>query len=163
MYKTTREQANLLQEHVALHIPCDRSYLSRIETGKITPEPHTLRRIAEICGSPELEAWYCYAECAIGQEICNRVQKIPLTAAVLEIQHALIGVQDLSLLIKIARDGIITPDEIPDAEEKTKALLILGKAIDLFKLAISDAVDVKRLVREINEKTGPRREANSPV
>jgi len=160
MYKTAREQAGLSQEYVALHIPCDRTTLSRIESFKIPASLETAKRIADICHRPQLTAWYCSEECAIGRTYCYKIKKRPLSETALEIKHWLNEVEKhRPLLTKIARDGVITPDEMDCAIRCTEAIMELEKAIEEYKLAMADALDIPELVRAINKEQTPNRQA----
>ncbi len=102
---SSREKASEL-----LHI--ERTRLSNIELGNITPYPEEVLTMSKAYNTPELCNTYCASECPIGVTCVKKVEIEDFDRLALKVLGSLKDIDDLrSSLIEISEDGVITKDE----------------------------------------------------
>jgi transcriptional regulator with XRE-family HTH domain len=69
-----RHNQGLTQEEVGKRTGCDRSTVSRWETGALPIHPEDATRLAEVYNREDIKDHYCINECPIG---CSRKRKGP--------------------------------------------------------------------------------------
>jgi transcriptional regulator with XRE-family HTH domain len=134
MYKTAREAAGLSQEEAAWRLHIGRRTLSDYENHKTLTPPDTVDSMAEEYGQPKLRNMYCTEVCPLGKEH-DRVEDIDFSMAVLGLvdEHDEAG-RELKELIKIAKDGKITPDELESYKRIERKMLVLRQKITTLKM-----------------------------
>ena len=107
----------------------DHNRLKRIEMGTLTPYSEEIVLMADAYNAPELLNHYCTHSCPIGQRILpyaevNRLDRMTINIVAAEKSITGIG----SMMLDIAEDGIVTPDEIPRLMTISQALWKVMKA-----------------------------------
>ena len=95
----------------------DRKRLQRIEIGTLNPYPEEVLLMADTYHAPELLNYHCSHCCPIGQRTVPRAEASELDRITVKCLYALEEIKgaDKSLL-SIARDGVLTADEVPQME-----------------------------------------------
>ena len=95
----------------------DRKRLQRIEMGTMTPYPEEVLLMAEAYHAPELLNYHCSQCCPIGQRTVPRAELNELDRITVKFLSALEQIRDSDKeLLQIARDGMLTADEVPRME-----------------------------------------------
>lgn len=150
------DSCGMSQERIAAEAFCSRSTIARAKAGEIILPAGTALRIADITDRPEYTTHYCKNDCEIGQRYCYSLEKKSMEQATLELLYWNGEVQrHTHTLKKIARDGVIEPGELKEANEAILILMNLEKAIEEYKLAMIDVLDIPGLIKNVNEKTTP--------
>jgi len=161
MLSEIRQQAGLSQETLAAEVYCSRSTIARAEAGEITLASDTALKVAERCNRPDYTAYHCKTDCAIGQQYCYSLEKKSIEQATLELLYWNGEVQKHThTLKKIARDGVIEPGELKEANEAILCLMYLEKAVEEYKLAMTVVLNIPDLIKKVNEKTTPAAKQN---
>jgi transcriptional regulator with XRE-family HTH domain len=148
------EKSGMSHERIAEEVFCSRSTIARAKAKETVLSPDIALRLAERFSCPEYTAYYCKSDCPIGQKYCYSLERKTIEQATLELLYWNGEVQKHThTLKKIARDGKIEPDELGEANEAILCLMYLEKAVEEYKLAMADVLQITRLVKEVNEKT----------
>ena len=115
-YHLAREELGLSREKASELlelIPPER--IEKIENERTYPHPEEVLLMSQKYKKPSLCNYYCSHECPIGKEYVPEVQIKELSSIVIEMLSSLNAMnKKKDLLIDIAADGKITPDEIDD-------------------------------------------------
>ena len=115
-YHLAREELGLSREKASELlevIPPER--IEKIENERTTPHPDEVLLMSQKYKKPSLCNFYCSNQCPIGKEYVPEVQVKELSSIVIEMLSSLNAMnKKKDLLIDIAADGKITPDEIDD-------------------------------------------------
>lgn len=135
MYRQARKDAGLTLEEAAWRLNVAPRTLGKYESGELRVPPETAIRMGQVYNKPELPLHHCAGSCAIGR-IYHPVFEIGNVATgTLQLMQELQDVNEqMNALIRIAADGRITPDEIPEFEAILQELTELGEAIERMKL-----------------------------
>ena len=160
MYKDARKQAGLSIEEASFRVHIGQRTLCKYEAGETTPPPDVVLKMSEVYKMPQLTAWYCREECAIGQRYCyellNNVDLSPVAILTKfmdeksEIDQLLGRLMAVVLNKKSAAD--FTEQEMEDFKLAVLELLDLEHVIETLKLQIWKFINVAELVKEHNEK-----------
>lgn len=102
---SSREKASEL-----LHI--ERTRLSNIELGNITPYPDEVLTMSNAYNTPELCNSYCACECPIGKTCVQRVEIEDFDRLALKVLGSLKNIDELrASMIAISEDGKVSPSE----------------------------------------------------
>ena len=95
----------------------DRKRMQRIEIGTLNPYPEEVLLMADSYHAPELLNYHCSHCCPIGQRTVPRAEASELDRITVKCLNALEEIKwaDKALL-SIARDGVLTADEVPQME-----------------------------------------------
>ena len=155
IYQTYREEAGLTREKASDlmdGISADR--IERIEYESQVPTPYDVVQMADCYQRPDLCNYYCSHKCAIGDRYVPEVEIADLPAIILETIAGLNEVNALTnRMIQIARDGVISPDEIKDFALISYKLDAVSLAIDALnhwvdKTACENSLDLDLLNQE---------------
>ena len=95
----------------------DRKRLQRIEIGTLNPYPEEVLLMAEAYHAPELLNYHCSHCCPIGQRTVPRAEASELDRITVKCLNALEEIKGADkALLSIARDGVLTADEVPQME-----------------------------------------------
>ena len=95
----------------------DRKRLQRIEIGTLNPYPEEVLLMAEAYHAPELLNFHCSQCCPIGQRTVPRAEASELDRITVKCLNALEEIKGADkALLSIARDGVLTADEVPQME-----------------------------------------------
>jgi len=95
--------------------------------------------MAELYGAPELKNLYCKNECPIGRDCPVATREVSIEEATV---HLLGGMQHEAMqdaaktLLRIAADGVLTPEEAAELEPMQAALDIVCKAVSELKILV---------------------------
>ena len=96
----------------------DRKRLQRIEIGTLNPYPEEVLLMAEAYHAPELLNYHCSQCCPIGQRTVPKAEANELDRITVKCLNALESIKGADkALLSIARDGVLTADEVPQMEE----------------------------------------------
>lgn len=92
----------------------DRKRMQRIEIGTLNPYPEEVLLMADAYHAPELLNFHCSRCCPIGQRTVPRAEMNELDRITVKFLNALRDIKDTDKeLLRIAQDGILTEDEVP--------------------------------------------------
>ena len=95
----------------------DRKRLQRIEIGTLNAYPEEVLLMAEAYHAPELLNYHCSQCCPIGQRTVPRAEANELDRITVKCLNALESIKGADkALLSIARDGVLTADEVPQME-----------------------------------------------
>lgn len=95
----------------------DRKRMQRIEIGTLNPYPEEVLLMAEAYHAPELLNYHCSHCCPIGQRTVPRAEASELDRITVKCLNALEEIKGVDkALLSIARDGVLTADEVPQME-----------------------------------------------
>ena len=95
----------------------DRKRLQRIEIGTLNPYPEEVLLMADAYHAPELLNYHCSHCCPIGQRTVPRAEASELDRITVKCLNALEEIKGADkVLLSIARDGVLTADEVPQME-----------------------------------------------
>lgn len=111
LYLVSRAKAGYTREEAAEKLYVDVSTLERYESGKTVPTHDRVLEMAELYGDKTLAYRHCTELCPLGK-MHDRIEDSDFPTAVLGLisRYNDLGTQ-LDVLIKIAADGKIAPDE----------------------------------------------------
>ena len=119
----------------------DRKRLQRIEIGTLNPYPEEVLLMADSYHAPELLNYHCSHCCPIGQRTVPRAEASELDRITVKCLNALEEIKGADkALLSIARDGVLTADEVPQMEH----LLIGIQRIATVALEIQIYLDKRR-------------------
>ena len=121
----TREKASEKMDTISV------SRIEKIEYESQLPTPYDVVKMADCYKSPELCNFFCSHHCEIGKRYVPELKVSELSNIIIETIASLDEITPLTkLLIKIARDGKITDDEMKD-------FAFISKKLDEVSLAIN--------------------------
>lgn len=95
----------------------DRKRMQRIEIGTLNPYPEEVLLMADTYHAPELLNYHCSQCCPIGQRTVPRAELNELDRITVKFLNALHAIRDSDKeLLRIAQDGTLTADEVPQME-----------------------------------------------
>lgn len=160
--KEEREAAGLTQEAVAKRVPCNRSLISRIESGETAASPEMLRRLAQVIGSERL-----YREAALmmsaafvspaldGQVDLHRTNVLAVWRE--EMREALEAVESAKSAITRAPEGVSEQDRGRIREAALQVIDLEAACEHLVAaLARTYALDLVGLYKEHHDKLRAR-------
>lgn len=131
IYREARKAANIGQIDAALELHMSDRTLKRIETFLSEPDGYTVLRMEEVYGDKRLAAKHCSTMCPIGQKYNNIIEDKDLPQAAIGVQTAYDDLEpDIKRMLRIAQDGIISEDEIPDTKEVMRRMNNMKKSIE---------------------------------
>ncbi len=135
MYREARKEAGLTLEEAAWRLNVAPRTLGKYEAGELRVPPETVFCMGQIYNKPELPLHHCAEKCAIGRVYHPVFEIGNVATGTLQLMQELQDVNEqMNALIRIAADGRITPDEIPEFEAILQELTELGEAIERMKL-----------------------------
>jgi transcriptional regulator with XRE-family HTH domain len=156
MLKCARKAAGLSTEQAAFMVHIGRRTLINYEEGITIAPPEVVLKMAEVYGKPTLTARYCSDICPIGQVYAHRPEQIDIQAVTVKMvrDYNFFGEAN-KILLEIAYDGEITPDETERFEVALSQALGIEKDIEALKCCASmHGVDIGRLIAQ--EKTASK-------
>lgn len=132
IYQIYREEAELTREKASeLMDGISTSRIEKIEYEQQEPTPYDVVQMADCYKKPELCNYYCAHKCEIGNRYVPEVEITEFSSIILETVGSLNDIYPLTTrLIQIARDGMITDDEIRD-------FALISSKLDEVSLAIN--------------------------
>lgn len=101
----------------------DRKRMQRIEIGTLNPYPEEVLLMAEAYHAPELLNYHCSQCCPIGRRTVPRAELNELDRITVKFLSALDAIKDSDKkLLRIARDGTMSADEMPQMEHLLNAV-----------------------------------------
>ena len=101
----------------------DRKRMQRIEIGTLNPYPEEVLLMAEAYHAPELLNYHCSQCCPIGQRTVPRAELNELDRITVKFLNALDAIKDSDKeLLRIARDGTLSAEEVPKMEHLLNAV-----------------------------------------
>ena len=95
----------------------DRKRLQRIEIGTLNPYPEEVLLMADAYHAPELLNYHCSQRCPIGQRTVPRAESNELDRITVKFMNAIDQLKGSDKeLLRIAEDGALSADEIPQME-----------------------------------------------
>ncbi|WP_302950058.1 XRE family transcriptional regulator [uncultured Selenomonas sp.] len=95
----------------------DRKRLQRIEIGTLNPYPEEVLLMADAYHAPELLNYHCSQCCPIGQRTVPRAESNELDRITVKFMNAIEQLKGSDKeLLRIAEDGALSADEIPQME-----------------------------------------------
>lgn len=135
MYREGRKEAGLTLEEAAWRLNVAPRTLGKYEAGELRVPPETVFCMGQIYNKPELPLHHCAEKCAIGRVYHPVFEIGNVATGTLQLMQELQDVNEqMNALIRIAADGRITPDEIPEFEAILQELTEMGEAIERMKL-----------------------------
>lgn len=135
IYRTARSMAGMTQERWAEAIGVDVRSVQRYEQGETTPPDDIVATMAMISAHPVLCYWHMTSRPQLG-DVLPDVERVPLPQAVVQI---LVAIADFATLqdglLKLAADGMISPDEQMEWDGIVKRLDGVTKAALQLKYA----------------------------
>jgi len=157
-----REAAGLTQEAVARRVPCNRSLISRIESGETVASPEMLRRLAQVIGSERLyrEAALAISDVFVSPALDGQVDMHRANVLAVwrqELQEA------LDIIAEVERSITRAPESVT-GEERERIRAAALQVIDaeaasehfVSVLARTYALDLPGLYREHRQKLAAR-------
>lgn len=96
----------------------DRKRMQRIEIGTLNPYPEEVLLMADSYHAPELLNYHCSQCCPIGQRTVPRAEANELDRITVKCLNALEEIKGADKeLLRIARDGTLSADEVPQMEQ----------------------------------------------
>lgn len=142
----SRDKASSLMDGISA------SRIEKIENGQ-EPTPYDVVQMADCYKKPDLCNYYCSHRCEIGDRYVPEVQLTALPSIILETVASLNEIHPLTnRLIQIARDGIITDDEIPDFAYISSKLDEISLAVDALNLWVDKTISESRINVELLKK-----------
>ena len=136
-YEAAKSNSNFSSREKAseeLHI--ERTRLSNIELGNITPYPEEVLTMAKAYNTPELCNSYCACECPIGKKSVKKISIDDFDRLALKTLGSLKNIDELrTSLIAISEDGIISAqekDEFNNILDSLEKISINAKALQLW-------------------------------
>lgn len=115
IYKNARQVAGLTQERWAEALGLAPDTIRRYENGERMPDDATVKMMAELSGLSPLAYWHLCRKSMAAAEELPEVERVPLPEAVIRLLVRIKELQpDLDLLMKIASDNAVTPNESAD-------------------------------------------------
>lgn len=103
------------QEGAAEALGISEKRLKQIERELTIPYPEEIIMMAAEYGAPELLNHFCSGECPIGKQCTPKAECHQLDRMAIRILSSLEGMKGLGEeMIRIAADGKVTPDEVPE-------------------------------------------------
>lgn len=136
LYYVVRKELGLTREKACEKldtISVDR--LERIENQKAYPSPEEVMEMANKYCEPNIRNYYCAHQCPMGQCYVPEVRFADLSQTVLQMVSALNHLQaKKDILVDIAADGVISPNEIEDFIEIQDELEKISMTVDSLQL-----------------------------
>ncbi len=86
--------------------------LGDYELGNTIPPCDKVNLMADLYNAPELKNYYCTNECPIGEKTVKKIEVKEIDRTTIELLSTLKKIPNVSdILLTIAEDGIISPDE----------------------------------------------------
>ena len=131
IYKNARRSAGLTQERWAEALGLAVDSVRRYENGERLPDDETVKTMAELSGLSPLAYWHLCRKSAIAAAQLPPVERLPLPEAVIRLLLAVKELEpDIDMLLEIARDGAVAPEERDDFS------MILGDIEKLLSAAL---------------------------
>lgn len=113
-YNAAKSNSNLVsREKTSEILNIDRTRLSRIELGMVTPYPEEVLAMSKAYDLPELCNIYCSTECPLGKETVKPINADSLDRLILQFLGSSKKMEDITeQLIDITADGIVDASEI---------------------------------------------------
>jgi len=123
IYKNARHVAGFTQEKWAEALGLATDTIRRYENGERLPDDFTVTLMAEVSGLSALGVQHLRHRSELAAEALPEVESVSLPQAVLNLLVTAKELQpDVDMLLEIARDGIISPDEKNEFDEILKDL-----------------------------------------
>ena len=125
IYRNARTAAGLTQERFSEMLGVSPEAVRQYEGGKILPSDEVVMRMAEVSGMPILGYWHLKEKSKVAAGLLPEVKRLPIGLAVLQLvrrvrEYAKANTEDV--LITIAEDGTVSPDEWPAFEAALEEL-----------------------------------------
>jgi len=145
--------AGLSREAAALELNIGMRTLQHYEAGETCPPADVVLAASRLYGCPELTSWFCDEKCAIGGALgCRQAGAVRLPEAVLGIIGTLGEAQDvMGILIEIARDGQVTPDEREKFKGVLEKLLAMSMSIEAVLHAGHEMEPLEEVVQKMRK------------
>lgn len=132
IYQLCRESQGLTREKASEQmVGVSASRIEKIEYELQEPTPYDIIQMADCYKRPDLCNYYCSHKCRIGDRYVPEIEVSDLSDIILETIASLNEINPLTgRLIQIARDGIISDDEIKD-------FAYISQKLDEISLAVS--------------------------
>ena len=154
IYQIYREKAGLTREKASdLMDAISPSRIEKIENGQ-EPTPYDIIQMAACYRKPDLCNYFCSHRCEIGKRFVPEVSAATLPNIILETIASLNDISPFTnMLIQIARDGMVTDDEIPDFAKISVKLDKISAAINALNLwiektSVDNNINIEMLKKE---------------
>lgn len=136
IYKTARKVAGLTQERWAEAVGVSVDSIRGYENGTVIPADETVRAMSEISGLSPLAYWHLCHKSTLAADTLPEVEQLPLPHAVIQLLCAIMDFEETHPnLIKLAADGQITAEELPQWSEIQRRLNAIVRAAIQVKVA----------------------------
>ena len=137
VYMQIREEKGLTRESASELIDgISPSRLEKLETGTTTMQPEDVMLIARAYKEPALCNYYCTHECAIGKKNVPELKEKELQQIAIEIVNSAAKLNSQrDIILQIAEDGTVEPDEYKDftsVNETVDKLLVAAQTLKLW-------------------------------
>ena len=154
IYQLSREECGLTREKAsALMDGISEARIEKIEYELQAPTPYDIVQMADCYKRPDLCNYYCSHKCEIGDRYVPEIEVSELSGIILETIASLNEIHPLTnRLIQIARDGLITDDEIHDFAHISTRLDEVSLAIQALNLWVERTAGENQLNMELLER-----------
>ena len=127
IYKICREQAGYTQERAAELLSCSVRQLARYEAGEAQVPDDLAYAMVRLYNSQYLAVEHLRLVSQLAASIIPAVEPVSLQTAAMRLYNTVMDFVEARKLLRIAEDGIITPEERPILDEILDELRTLSK------------------------------------
>ncbi len=149
IYFTSREGAGMTRAAASEATFLSESRIEKIEYDQVRPNPEDVVAMAQAYRKPALCNYYCSNDCAIGLRSVPELKETGLTQIVLSLLDSFNSMSaERDRLIRIAADGEISPEELPEFMAIKKQLTDISVAVDTLQLWIDSRIAEGKISKE---------------